>query len=328
MKITVAITTFNEGAYLDSLLQDLSQQNFSENFEIILVEAGNYDLERAKRNLGGHGDKLAFHHLIGISRTHALNFIFDTAQGDLIVRLDARSHINSDYLTSIYALSIDSGAANVGGVIKPIGRTVNQSIIAKIMSHPLSFGGARARRSNFSGLADSVYLGAFRKNICDYGDEWFDSTHPKISEDSDLNYRIRRNGGKVFVDSAIVVEHYPREDLKKFFKLCFNYGVGRGVFVIKHRLFSAYRQLVPPLSLFIFLILALLSFFNPLVSLLLLFLVLFYAGMIFFVSLRISKNLMQINKLFIGFVGCHVFWTAGLIFSPVVYLKDLGHAKQ
>ena len=327
MKITVAITTFNEGAYLDGLLQDLSRQNFSENFEIILVEAGSYDFERAKRNVGRHAAKLVFHHLDGLDRTHALNFIFDTAQGDLIVRLDARSHINSDYLTSIYALSIDSGAENVGGVMKPIGRTMSQLIIAKIMSHPLSFGGARARRSNFSGLADSVYLGAFRKNICNHGDEWFDSTHPKISEDSDLNYRIRRNGGKVFVDSAIVVEHYPREDLKKFYRLCFNYGVGRGLFVIKHRLFSAYRQLVPPLSVFIFLFLALLGFFNPLANLLLLFLVSFYAGMVFFVSFQISRDLIQIAKLFIGFVGCHVFWSAGLIFSPVVYLKDLRHAK-
>lgn len=327
MKITVAITTFNEGAYLDSLLQDLSRQNFSESFEIILVEAGSYHFERAKRNLGCHADKLVFHHFSGLSRTHALNFIFDAARGDLIVRLDARSHVNSDYLKSIYALSIDSGAENVGGVMKPIGRTVSQLIIAKIMSHPLSFGGARARRTNFSGLADSVYLGAFRKNICDYGDEWFDSTHPKISEDSDLNYRIRRNGGKVFVDAAIVVEHYPREDLKKFFRLCFNYGVGRGIFVIKHRLFSAYRQLVPPLSLSIFLFLALFGFFNPLANLLLLCLVLLYAGMIFFVSLRISRDLIHVAKLFVGFVGCHLFWTAGFIFSPVVYWEDLRHAK-
>lgn len=328
MKITVAITTFNEGTYLDGLLEDLSRQNFSENFEIILVEAGSYDCERARRNLGCHAERLVFYHLAGLSRTHALNFIFDAAQGDLIVRLDARSHISSDYLTRICALSIESGAANVGGVMQPIGRTESQSIIAKIMSHPLSFGGAKARRPNFRGLADSVYLGAFHKLICHYGDEWFDSTHPKISEDSDLNYRLRRSGGSVFVDSAIVVEHYPREDLKSFFRLCFNYGAGRGIFIIKHRLFSAYRQLAPPLSFFMFWILAMLSFFNPAVSLLLFFLVLIYCGMVFLSSLRISKNFIQFSKIFIGFVGCHGFWTAGLIYSPVIYFKDLRHAKQ
>jgi succinoglycan biosynthesis protein ExoA len=328
MKITVAITTFSEGEYLDRLLQDLSRQNFSESFEIILVEAGKYDLERAQINLGCHAAKLVFHHLNGLSRTRALNFIFAAARGDLIVRLDARSHVNSDYLTRIHALSVDSGAANVGGIMKPIALTESQAIIANIMDHPLSFGGARARQSSFSGFADSVYLGAFRKSICGYGDEWFDSAHPRISEDSDLNYRIRWNGGKVFVDSAIVVGHYPREDLKKFFRLCFNYGVGRGIFVIKHRLFSAYRQLVPPISLFVFLLLSLLSFFYPLVILLLFFLVLIYVGMIFFASFLISKDLKQIAKLFSGFVGCHGFWTAGLIFSPVFYLRELRNAGQ
>jgi glycosyltransferase involved in cell wall biosynthesis len=327
MEITVAVTTFNEGEYLDRLLCDLSMQNCSLLFEIVLVEAGDYDIDRARKHLGQHAEKLVFHHHPRLSRTKSLNFIFDTARGDLIVRLDGRSHVNSDYLMDIYRLSIESGAENVGGVMKPIGSTDVQSFIADIMNHPLSFGGAKARQLNFIGFADSVYLGAFRKSKCKYGNEWFDSTHPKISEDSDLNYRIRQNGGQIFVDSSIVVEHYPRENLNKFFRLCFYYGIGRGLFMMKYRLFSAYRQLVPPLSLLIAVFFLILGLYNPTSFFLLLFLITLYLMVILIVSLCISQSSKQLITSLLGFIGCHFFWTAGLLCAPFIFAKDLRNAQ-
>jgi glycosyltransferase involved in cell wall biosynthesis len=327
MEITVAVTTFNEGEYLDRLLSDLARQNCTLQFEIILLEAGDYGIDQARKNLGQHADKLVFHHRPGLTRTQSLNFIFDTARGDLIVRLDARSHINSDYLMDVYKLSIESGAENVGGVMKPIALIEDQSFIVGIMRHPFSFGGAKARQLNFSGFADSVYLGAFRKKNCKYGEEWFDSIHPGISEDSDLNYRIRQNGGKVFVDSAIVVEHYPRENLNKFFRLCFNYGIGRGLFMLKHRLFSAYRQLVPPLSFLIAIFLLLFGLFYPVVYILLTFLISLYFALTLAVSISISKSTRQFIASFIGFIGCHFCWTAGLLCAPFIFIKDLRNAR-
>lgn len=327
MEITVAITTFNEEKYLDMLLSDLSRQNCSLLFEIVLLEAGNYGIDQARRHLGHHADKLVFHHRPGLTRTKSLNSIFDTARGDLIVRLDARSHINPSYLMDIYRLSIESGAENVGGVMKPIGFIEDQSFIVEIMKHPLSFGGAKARQLNFSGFADSVYLGAFRKKNCMYGEEWFDSIHPRISEDSDLNYRIRQNGGKIFVDSAIIVEHFPRENLNKFFRLCFNYGIGRGLFMLKHRLFTAYRQLVPPFSFLIVVLLLAFGFFYPAAYILLLFLISLYLVIILVVSLSISRSTKQLINLFIGFIGCHFCWTVGLICAPFIFAKDLRNAR-
>ncbi len=327
MDITVAITTFNEDDYLDRLLEDLAHQNCSLSFEIILVEAGEYDNDRAKRFLGHYGENLVFHHHPGLSRTKSLNLICNTARGDLIVRLDGRSHVDSDYLMNIYNLSIESGAENVGGVMTPIGLNEEQMIIAAIMKHPLSFGGAKARRSVFRGFADSVYLGAFRKNISKGGEEWFDTTHPAISEDSDLNYRIRKNGGKIFIDSSIVVWYRTRGTLTKFFKLCFNYGVGRGLFIIKHRVFSAYRQLAPPLSFAFYLFLLVLGLFQPLAWGFLLFFVSLYLSIILVVSFRIASGAKEFTTLALGFIGCHVFWTFGLLYSPVIFSSDLRNAR-
>ena len=40
---------------------------------------------------------------------------------------------------------------------------------------------------------------------------------PKISEDSDINYQIRKNGGKVYCDSRINVKYFAREKFLSFF---------------------------------------------------------------------------------------------------------------
>ena len=78
---TVAITTYSEGDYLDRLLRDLTAQKCRLNFEIILVEAGNYDVDRARACLGEFSDKLIFIHKPKLSRTESLNLIFQLAKG-------------------------------------------------------------------------------------------------------------------------------------------------------------------------------------------------------------------------------------------------------
>ena len=62
------------------------------------------------------------------------------SQGELVARVDARTHVDENYLEQLVKLSEESGAANVGGVKIPVGETEEQQLIAQVMSHPLSFG--------------------------------------------------------------------------------------------------------------------------------------------------------------------------------------------
>jgi hypothetical protein len=131
------------------------------------------------------------------------------------------------------------------------------------------------------------------------------------------------NGGKIFIDSSIVVQHYPRETLSKFYKLCFNYGVGRGLFIMKHKVFSAYRQLAPPISLIAAISLLGFGLIYPSAIDLLAGLFALYLLLILVMAVSISKNIRQLIMACMGFVGCHVCWTAGLLISPYIYKRDL-----
>jgi len=318
--LSVIITSFNEGVYLDRLFQDLSNQDFDNSvYEILFLEAGKDTKDRAINGLGNSSGILKYWCIPELSRTAALNFLVKEAIGDLIVRLDARTHIDSDYLSKIYALSLREKVANVGGVQVPIGETDEQKKIALIMSHPLGLGGGKFRNTSYRGRVDSLYLGAFSRKYMP-NQPWFDERLSKISEDSDLNFRIRQIGGESILDSSIIAWHYPRESLKTFFRLCFNYGVGRALFLIKHRQFSAPRQLVLPFAFLIAMSLLGMGIIYPFLYSILFIGIFSYLALILFVSFRVrDRSFQDTFFLTLGFVGCHFFWTIGLFYGLITY---------
>ena len=318
--LSVIITSLNEGPNIDRIFQDLSNQDFDKNaYEILYLEAGNDSKERAIEKLGNSSSLLKYCHISKLSRTAALNFLVKESTGDLIVRLDARTHIDTDYLSKIFALSLRENVANVGGVQVPIGKSEEQKKIALIMSHPLGLGGGKFRNTSYRGKVDSLYLGAFSRKYMP-NQPWFDERLPKISEDSDLNFRIRQMGSEIVLDSSIIAWHYPRESLKTFFRLCFNYGVGRALFLIKHRQFYAPRQLVLPLAFLIALSLLGLGIIYPFLYSILFIGIFTYLALILFVSFRArDRSFQDTFFLALGFVGCHFFWTIGFFYGLITY---------
>ena len=288
-----------------------------------MLEAGNYPEIRAKKYLKQKSTLLKYLQIPNLSRTASLNLLVKKSKGDLIVRIDVRSHIKSDYLERIAEQSILTQATNVGGVKIPIGKSYIQKIIAESMKHPLCFGGGKFRNPNYKGNAETVYLGAFNRGKMP-PEPWFDENHPKISEDSDLNFRIKKFGGNIYINSDIRVEYYCRETLKEFFNLCYNYGVGRGLFVIKHTYFSAWRQLILPLSFFISIFLLVYGVLEIFYLKIFLIGILSYLGIISCVTFKLSSYKPKRWLLLItSFIGCHLYWTIGLFNSFRIYKKDL-----
>jgi len=180
-----------------------------------------------------------------VQRAAGLNVGIRQAKGDILLRLDARTRISRDYVSKCVETLLRTGAANVGGVLKPVAATPTQEAIGLAMSHPFGAGNAQFRLGEKSGFVDTVYPGCFRKEIFDRIG-LFDEDAAVINEDSDLNQRIRESGDRVYLSRDIEVYYYPRETLTGFWKLYFRYGGGRAGNFLKHRTFSAWRQLGPP----------------------------------------------------------------------------------
>jgi len=212
-------------------------------------------------------------------RAAALNIGIREAKGDVIMRIDARTIIPPDYIEKCVKTLIETGADNVGGMQKPIvgsglaiqslkldfqerisnikHRILTQLAISIALSHPFGVGNAQFRLGKKSGYVDTVYLGCFRREIFDKVG-LFDEESAVISEDADINYRIRKAGGRVYLNKDIVAYYYPRDNFRDLGKLYFRYGGAKAGNLIKRRRLTAWRQFVPPtflLGLFLLLIL-------------------------------------------------------------------------
>lgn len=250
--VTVIIPVRNEQYYISSCLARLFQQDYPrDRLEVIVADGMSTDRTREiAESFQGKGIALKVLLNPGLGRSHGLNLAIRAAKGDVIARIDARTVIAKDYLSRCVRTLLETGADNVGGIQKAIANTVTQDAIGLAMSHFFGAGNAQFRVGKKSGFVDTVYLGCFRREVFEKVG-LFDEETPVISEDSDINYRIRKAGGRVYLNADIVVGYYPRETFRDLCKLYFRYGGARAGFLLKHKTFTSWRQLVPPIFILI-----------------------------------------------------------------------------
>ena len=99
VRVSVILTSFNEGLHLNRILKDISRQTYEDGlFEILLLEAGDYAEEAVRNHLGEKASSLLYWNIPGLGRTASLNRLVHESKGKLVVRLDAWTHITPDYL--------------------------------------------------------------------------------------------------------------------------------------------------------------------------------------------------------------------------------------
>lgn len=176
----------------------------------------------------------------------ALNVAIAAARNPVVMRVDAQSRIPPGYRTTVVELLATTGAVNVGGrqfatAEQPGGR---QASIAAAMNSRLGHGGAVYRSGARGGSVDTVYLGAFRADaltlIGGY-DERFTT-----NQDAELNERLRRAGGTVWLDPALVVSYLPRRGFWALARQFRGYGRGRAMTGAAHPGSLRRRQLAAP----------------------------------------------------------------------------------
>jgi len=173
-----------------------------------------------------------------------LNVAVAASQGPIVARVDAQARIPPDYIERAVSTLDRTGAANVGGIQRPIGATDPQGAIAAAMASPFGGGPAAFRRGLRSGPADTVYLGVFcRDALVEAGG--FDETLRR-NQDYELNWRLRRQGRTVWLDSSLVVDYVPRADYSGLARQYFSYGAWKRAMLIRHPRSLRLRQAAAP----------------------------------------------------------------------------------
>ena len=152
----------------------------------------------------------------------SMNIGIRNSKGEYIIRLDAHADYARDYISKCVEYLRLTKADNVGGLAetKSVGFVGN--VIAKLLSNRFGVGNSQFRIKGKSGYVDTVPFGAFRREVFKkYGG--FDERLVR-NQDNEMNYRIRKNGGKIYLSENIHFSYYCRDTISGLI----SYGMNNG----------------------------------------------------------------------------------------------------
>lgn len=223
--VTIIVPTYQEEKGIADCINSILAQDYPRNrLEIIFVDGKSTDktVEIIKKYEDNYPELI--HLFINPQRTqaYAMNIGIKHAHGEAIVRLDAHALYPVDYISKcVYYLNI-TGATNVGGLVETRGKTKEGKLISKMLSGKFGVGNSQFRTDGESGYVDTVSFGAFRKEFFD-ANGGFDTRFDR-NEDNEINYRIRKKGGKVYLAKDIQSVYFCRDTVSGILNMAFQNG--------------------------------------------------------------------------------------------------------
>ncbi|MCM8787201.1 MAG: glycosyltransferase family 2 protein [Candidatus Omnitrophica bacterium] len=173
----------------------------------------------------------------------ALNIGLRQAKGDVIIRVDGHCEIAKDYVRRCIEVLQETGADCVGGLQRAVGHRWMGRVIALATSSPFGVGNARFHYDERPGWVDTVYLGAYRREVFDRIGG-FDEELVR-NQDDEFNFRLTQAGGKIWLDPSILSIYYSRSNLKDLWKQYFQYGYWKVRVFQKRGAIASLRQIIP-----------------------------------------------------------------------------------
>jgi succinoglycan biosynthesis protein ExoA len=166
--------------------------------------------------------------------------------GDLarfIVRVDAHADYPPGFCTTLLAAQRMTDADSVVVSMIAKGVTCFQAAAAAAQNSKLGNGGSAHRSLAQGGFVDHGHhalmdVSAFR--LVGGYDESF--SH---NEDAELDYRLIAAGFRIYLCAGADITYYPRRNLSSLFLQYKNFGSGRAMTILKHRVKPRLRQLLP-----------------------------------------------------------------------------------
>jgi glycosyltransferase involved in cell wall biosynthesis len=312
----------NEEEYIRASLQSLVAQDYpGGELEILVVDGRSSDRTREFIDqISRENPQIrCLDNPAGIVPT-AMNIGIRAARGEVIIRVDGHNIYPRNYAANCVRYLQETGADNVGGpwVTVPAGDSFSARLVAAVLSSPFGVGDSKFRTSSHTGFVDTVPFGAFRREIFDR----IGMYNEKLvrNQDNELNARIRRVGGKIYLTAALTTQYHPVKNIRELLKYAFKTSRWHIFTLRENRESMGLRHLAPAA----FLILVLLTFCASFVSsagfiLLTLMLCIYFLAGFYFSLTGEQKNLaLALVQPFASFCF-HIAYGAGTLIG-IVYL--------
>lgn len=293
--LSVICPIYNEEKYIAQFLESLLKQDYSKgDLEILLVDGMSNDKTRGI--VADYASKYPFIRLIDNPDKIvpcAMNRGIADAKGEVIIRLDAHASYQPNYFSVLVNGLLRLHADNVGTVCKTdvLNKTPKTLAIREVLGNKFGVGNSTFRTGiDHEQETETVPFGCWPKEVfVKYGE--YDERLVR-NQDIELNKRIIRGGGKIYILPDTYCTYLARETWHALAKN--NYGNGKWniLTVYYTKMFSSLsiRHFIPLLFLLSLVVPLLFSLIWLPFALISVATLLAYTGLLTFVSLKLAKE--------------------------------------
>lgn len=248
--VSIIIPCRNEGKFIGMCLDSIIANDYPKDLMEVLVVDG-MSIDGTRDILHKYAGQYPFIKFLDNPKQitpAALNIGIAAAKGEIIMRMDAHTTYEKDYISKCVLALDEQKADNVGGIWKTIPRDntrVGMAIVSSL-SHPFGTGNAyyRLQSSKQPRQVDTVPFFCCRRKVFESLGLFNESL--ARGQDMEFSLRLKRAGYRTVLIPNIISCYYARSDMKSFWKHNFQ----NGVWAILPFLYSdvvpvALRHLVP-----------------------------------------------------------------------------------
>lgn len=315
--LSVICPIFNEEKYIAKCIDSILSQDYPRSdLEVIFVDGMSTD--KTREIVRDYSAMYPFIRMIdNLDRIVpiAMNIGIKASRGDVIMRLDAHATYETNYFRVLTEALNELQADNVGAVCKTdvLNKTPKTCAIKEVLSNKFGVGNSIFRTGiNNTMEVDTVPFGCWRRDVfTKYG---LYDTRLIRNQDIELNKRIKRGGGKIYIVSGTYCTYLARETFHALAKN--NYANGKWniltVFYTKQFDSLSIRHFIPLIFLLSLILPTILSVIYLPMFLVALLSLLSYLLLVGSVSAKLSikKGLSFINLL-LSFLTLHLSYGVG-----------------
>jgi hypothetical protein len=243
--VSVVIPVLNEERHLRDAVRQVLGQAYAGDVEVVLALGPSTDAtDEVAAELAAADPRVRTVRNPTGRTPNGLNAAIRSASHDILVRVDGHAEIPEGYLATAVRTLAETGADNVGGMMKAVGQTPFERAVARAMRSRIGVGGGAFHVGGAAGPVDTVYLGAFRRSALDRVGG-YDERYTR-TQDWHLNLRLRQTGGTVWFTPDMSVVYRPRSNVRALARQYFEYGRWRRVVIREHPETASARYLAPP----------------------------------------------------------------------------------
>jgi glycosyltransferase involved in cell wall biosynthesis len=328
-KVSIVVPCYNEQSTILSMLKAFHIQTYPRaEMEVVIADGMSTDNTRAEITAFQRDfPDLEVRVVENTNRNipSGVNRAIEASRGEIIVRFDGHSKPHPDYVANCIAAHQAGHGDNVGGIweIRPGADTWIAKSIAVAAAHPLGVGDALYRHAKHAAEVDTVPFGSFRRALIErvgYFDESL-----LTNEDYEFNARIRKHGGKIWLDPSIRSMYFARSTLLELIRQYWRYGYWKWHMLRRYPNTLRWRQALPPLFVASLASLVVLSILIPLAGLLLaaeLFLYFFIMLLAGLYAAIQQRNAYFVFGLPLSIFAMHIAWGCGFLWSMLTASKN------